>query len=90
MRHRRPARDGGRAAPPRPRTPAVPVRPGPRRELPAYLTGRTFRPGAVHTEGEVDIAIAQYWDDCAALRRHLVDGGLLVRTADGSRYRRAA
>ncbi|WP_055588173.1 DUF2087 domain-containing protein [Peterkaempfera griseoplana] len=69
---------------------SVPVRRELRRALLEYLTGRMFRTGTVYSEGEVNIAIRQYWDDCPAMRRYLVENGLLVRTADGSRYQVAA
>ncbi|MFF4648483.1 DUF2087 domain-containing protein [Streptomyces sp. NPDC001380] len=69
---------------------SVPVRRELRRALLEHLVDRMFDTGAVYSEGEVNIAIRQYWDDCAALRRYLVEGGLLVRSADGREYRVAA
>ncbi|WP_141760708.1 DUF2087 domain-containing protein, partial [Streptomyces nanshensis] len=41
-----------------------------------------------YTEREVNEALLTVHEDCSALRRHLVDGGLLVRPRDGSSYRR--
>lgn len=68
----------------------VPVRRELRRALLEYLTDRMFRAGAVYSEAEVNIAIRQYWDDHSAIRRYLVDDGLLLRSPDGSSYRVAA
>jgi hypothetical protein len=53
----------------------------------AYLTRRAFEPGESYTEPEVNIALRQYWEDYAALRRYLVEGELLTRSADGRAYR---
>ncbi|QMU77533.1 DUF2087 domain-containing protein [Streptacidiphilus sp. PB12-B1b] len=69
---------------------AVPVRPALRRALLEHLAERVFEPGTGYTEPEVNIALRQYWDDFPALRRYLVEGGLLERSADGRRYRLAA
>ncbi|WP_377267275.1 DUF2087 domain-containing protein [Peterkaempfera sp. SMS 1(5)a] len=69
---------------------SVPVRQELRRALLKYLTDRMFQSDAVYSEGEVNIAIRQYWNDYPAMRRYLVETGLLVRTPDGSRYRVAA
>ncbi|MEY9845915.1 hypothetical protein ABH940_002998 [Streptacidiphilus sp. BW17] len=65
----------------------IPVRPARRLALLAHLTGRIFEPGVRYTEPEVNIALKQYWDDCAALRRYLVENGFLTRSADGTSYR---
>jgi hypothetical protein len=65
----------------------MPVRPALRRALLHHLAQRMFQPGVGYSEAEVNIAIRQYWDDPSALRRYLVEGGHLVRTADGSSYR---
>jgi hypothetical protein len=69
---------------------AMPVRPGLRSALLAHLAERIFEPGTAYTEPEVNIALRQYWDDFPALRRYLVQGGLLERSADGRCYRRTA
>ena len=66
---------------------SMPVRPALRRALLEHLTGLIFEPGVRYSEGEVSIALRQYWDDFPALRRYLVSGGLLTRSADGSSYR---
>jgi hypothetical protein len=46
----------------------------------AFETGRNY------TEKEVNGIIQRFNDDIAGLRRDLVDGGLLARERDGSRY----
>ncbi|MFC5905910.1 DUF2087 domain-containing protein [Streptacidiphilus monticola] len=69
---------------------AIPVRPAKRRALLEYVTARAFRPGEHYAEPEVNMALRQYWDDYPALRRYLVESGLLTRSADGSSYRVAA
>ena len=69
---------------------AMPTRPGLRQALLEHLAGLVFEPGVRYTEGEVSIALRQYWDDFPALRRYLVEAGLLTRTADGSSYRLTA
>jgi hypothetical protein len=68
----------------------MPVRPARRRALLEHLTRRAFVPGVGYGEPEVNIALRQYWDDPSALRRYLVEAGLLVRSADGSDYRVAS
>jgi hypothetical protein len=65
----------------------MPVRPARRRALLEYLTRRAFEPGVSYGEPEVNIALRQYWDDTPALRRYLVEAGLLTRSADGRAYR---
>jgi hypothetical protein len=64
----------------------IPVRPAGRLALLAHLTERAFEPGISCSEPEVNIALKQYWDDCAALRRYLVENGFLTRSADGTSY----
>ena len=68
---------------------AMPVRPALRQALLERLAERIFDPGTGYTEPEVNIALRQYWDDFPALRRYLVQSGLLERSADGRCYRRA-
>jgi hypothetical protein len=65
----------------------MPIRPARRQAVLAYLTRRAFEPGESYTEPEVNIALRQYWEDYAALRRYLVEGELLTRSADGRAYR---
>jgi hypothetical protein len=45
-----------------------------------------FAPGASYTEKEVNTLLRRFHADTATLRRALVDGGLLDREPDGSRY----
>ena len=48
-----------------------------------------FRPGEDYTEKEVNTVLRRFHADTAALRRYLVDAGLLARESDGSRYWRS-
>jgi hypothetical protein len=48
---------------------------------------RVFEPGVTYSEREVDTALRAFHDDYPALRRHLVDEGLLSR--DHGRYWRS-
>jgi hypothetical protein len=45
-----------------------------------------FEPGRRYAEGEVNALLRRFHDDCAALRRHLVDSGYLDR-AHGEYWR---
>ncbi|GLY67283.1 hypothetical protein Atai01_39020 [Amycolatopsis taiwanensis] len=66
---------------------AIP-RPGKLRQaLLTHLAGK-FEPGRLYTECEVREKLAPVHDDHAALRRYLVDEGLLQRSKDGSTYGR--
>ncbi|NIH81802.1 DUF2087 domain-containing protein [Amycolatopsis viridis] len=68
---------------------AIP-RPGKlRRALLTELAGK-FEPGRIYTEREVREKLAPIHDDHAALRRFLVDEGLLQRSNDGRAYGRPA
>jgi hypothetical protein len=67
----------------------IPRAPELRLELLRFLAER-FEPGRAYSEPEVNAALREVHDDHAALRRHLVDAGLLVRDAAGTSYRRAA
>ncbi|GAA4523284.1 DUF2087 domain-containing protein [Amycolatopsis samaneae] len=60
-----------------------------RRALFARLAER-FEPGVLYTETDVRERLAPIHDDHAALRRHLVDAGLLQRSRDGGVYGRPA
>jgi len=53
-----------------------------------HLAGR-FERGRTYREPEVNAVLHEAHDDHVALRRYLVDEGLLVRSADGATYRRA-
>nr|WP_042365456.1 DUF2087 domain-containing protein [Streptacidiphilus neutrinimicus] len=68
----------------------MPTRPARRLAVLAHLRDRVFERGVAYSEPEVNIALKQYWDDCAALRRYLVENGFLTRSADGTSYRVAA
>ncbi|OEV21631.1 hypothetical protein AN221_06945 [Streptomyces nanshensis] len=57
-------------------------------QLLTHLAETLFERDRPYTEREVNEALLTVHEDCSALRRHLVDGGLLVRPRDGSSYRR--
>ncbi|MFE0176411.1 DUF2087 domain-containing protein [Streptomyces sp. NPDC059002] len=67
---------------------AIPVRPVVRHELLVHLTDTLFDADRSYSEREVNEAFRTVHDDTAALRRHCVTDGLLVRERDGSAYRR--
>ena len=67
---------------------AIPRTPELRLSLLRHLAGR-FEPGRTYREPEVNAVLREAHDDHAALRRYLVDEGLLVRSDDGASYRRA-
>ena len=50
-----------------------------------YLVS-AFTPGVDYTEKEVNAVLRRFHEDTAALRRYLVEAGLLARESDGSRY----
>jgi hypothetical protein len=66
----------------------VPRAPEVRLALLRHVAGR-FEPGRTYREQEVNAVLHEAHDDHVALRRYLVDAGLLVRTDDGAAYRRA-
>ncbi|MEU2495240.1 DUF2087 domain-containing protein [Streptomyces sp. NPDC007883] len=68
---------------------AVPRREARRGQLLDHLARTLFEQDRDYTEREVGDAIRTVHDDCSALRRHLVEAGLLTRARDGSAYRRA-
>ena len=47
---------------------------------------RVFEPGVRYPEPDVNVMLAAFFDDYAALRRYLVDEGFLAR-AEGSYWR---
>lgn len=49
-----------------------------------------FTPGIIYTEKEVNLLLRRFHLDTAALRRYLVDRGMLERKSDGSQYWRPA
>lgn len=67
-----------------------PQRAGERGELLAWVAARAVQPGEVLAEAEVNERLAEFTDDVAVLRRHLVDHGLLERTRSGSEYARVS
>jgi len=68
----------------------IPRKTARRRQLLEHLTETLFQPDRTYTEREVNDALLTVHEDCAALRRYLVIGGLLSRTKDGVSYRRPA
>lgn len=50
------------------------------------VVAQDFEPGATYDEAEVNARLRPWWDDVAALRRYLVDAGLLARE-DGRYWR---
>jgi hypothetical protein len=65
---------------------AVP-RGGPRRRIVLEHIVQRFEPGRRYPEVEVNLLLRPAWTDVAALRRYLVDAGLLDRTAAGEYWR---
>jgi hypothetical protein len=65
---------------------SIPARRGKRLVVLDYIA-RVFEPGVSYSEREVDTALRAFHDDYPALRRHLVDEGLLSR--DHGRYWRS-
>jgi hypothetical protein len=66
----------------------IPRAPELRLELLALLAER-FEPGRAYAESEVNALLREVHDDHAALRRYLVDAGMLVRDDAGTSYRRS-
>jgi hypothetical protein len=66
----------------------VPRAPALRLELLRHVAER-FEPGRTYREAEVNALLRELHDDHAALRRYLVDAGLLGREDDGATYWRA-
>ena len=67
---------------------AIPRTPELRLSLLRHLAGR-FERGRTYREPEINAVLHEAHDDHVALRRYLVDEGLLVRSDDGATYRRA-
>lgn len=57
-----------------------------REELLRWVAERALAPGEVVGEREVTDRLARFSGDPAALRRYLVDAGILERTRSGSEY----
>ena len=66
----------------------IPRAPELRLELLRHVAER-FEPGRTYREPEVNALLRGVHDDHAAMRRHLVDAGLLGRDDDGATYWRA-
>jgi hypothetical protein len=67
-----------------------PVRADDRFELLSWARDRAFPDSKELSEQELGERLAELTSDVAALRRYLVDAGLVVRDADGRRYWRAS
>jgi hypothetical protein len=67
----------------------IPRAPELRAALLRHLAER-FVVGETYTEPAVNAVLQEVHDDHVALRRYLVDAGLLARTDDGAAYRRTA
>lgn len=63
-----------------------PARPADRLELLQWIATQTLRTGEVVTERVMTERLSAFTDDSAALRRYLVDAGIVERTASGSEY----
>ncbi|WP_094192139.1 DUF2087 domain-containing protein [Streptomyces katrae] len=68
---------------------AIPRKAARREQLLAHLTDTLFAPEREYSEPEVNDALRTVHEDCSALRRYLITSGHLIRTRDGSSYRRA-
>ena len=67
----------------------IPQQPAKRQVILDYMVN-AFSVGAQYSEKEVNLILAHFHPDTAALRRLLVDAGMLSRQRDGSRYWRLA
>jgi len=67
-----------------------PVRADDRLELLAWARDQALPDTAELSEQSLNERLAELTTDVAALRRYLVDAGLVARDADGRRYRRAS
>ena len=63
----------------------IPLQPAKRQVVLDYLIN-AFTVGANYTEKEVNVIMARFHPDTAALRRYLIDAGMLERERNGSRY----
>ncbi len=63
----------------------IPLQPAKLRVILNYLIN-AFTPGQDYSEREVNAILLHFHVDTAALRRYLVDAGLLARESNGSRY----
>ena len=65
-----------------------PVNPAERLKVLEWVVHRAMQSNEVLTEPEINERLAAFHLDVAALRRYLVDEGLLLRTRSGSSYSR--
>jgi len=63
----------------------IPSQPGKLQIILDYVV-EAFTPGVLYTEKEVNTLMRRFHIDTAALRRYLVDRGMLERKSDGSQY----
>jgi hypothetical protein len=63
----------------------IPMQAPKQRVILEYLVN-AFTPETNYTEKEVNTILRRFHEDVAALRRYLVDAGLLAREGNGSRY----
>ncbi|MCG5218208.1 DUF2087 domain-containing protein [Streptosporangium sp. KLBMP 9127] len=66
----------------------IPRRAARREQLLVHLAETMFARDRVYDEREVNEALLTVHEDYSALRRYLVEAGLLARTRDGASYRR--
>lgn len=67
----------------------IPLQPAKRQVILDYLLN-AFSVDANYTEKEFNLILVHFYPDTAALRRYLVDAGMLARETNGSRYWRPA
>jgi hypothetical protein len=67
---------------------SIPARQGKRDLLLPYILDTCFPDDRDYEEGEINQRLALLHPDVAALRRYLIDGGLMIR--EGGIYRRSA
>ncbi|MEV8114974.1 DUF2087 domain-containing protein [Streptomyces xiamenensis] len=68
---------------------AIPRRAARREQLLRHLADTLFERERAYHEREINEALHTVHHDAPALRRYLVESGLLTRTRDGATYRRA-
>ncbi|WP_295840690.1 DUF2087 domain-containing protein [uncultured Microbacterium sp.] len=66
-----------------------PARDADRRAVLEHIASRLLAEGETVDEAGINERLSTITDDAASMRRYLVDAGLLVRTAAGTRYSRA-
>jgi hypothetical protein len=63
----------------------IPLQAGKLKVILEYVVN-VFEPGKTYTEKEVNLLLARFNEDVAALRRYLIDAGMLERKSDGTQY----